>query len=144
MIRAARPADIDRLVAITLASYAQTFVPLVPDADWHGFDEAFFRARFETRLASVRVIEHAGDIAGFAMMSSGHLDMFFIDPSRQGAGLGAGLLAAMGKQGAATLECFAANAGARRFYERHGWRLVAEYRRVFAGTDCAFCRYEKP
>ncbi|MCB5174284.1 hypothetical protein LGR44_03755 [Microvirga sp. SM9] len=46
--------------------------------------------------------------------------------------------------GAKSLECFRDNHGARRFYERHGWRLAREYERAFAGRERSFVLYEKP
>lgn len=143
-VRAALPADDDHLVAISLANYRRNFAPLLPECDWKSYDDAFFRSRFEANREAILVIADAQKPLGFAKMTGAHIDMFFIDPGVQGAGLGARLLAALERKGAASLECFGRNAGARRFYERQGWRLAAQYRRAFAGADCDFCRYEKP
>jgi putative acetyltransferase len=46
-------------------------------------------------------------------------------------------------RGAKSLECFRDNHGARRFYERHGWRVTREYEREFAGRNRSFVFYEK-
>lgn len=144
MIHPAKTGDIDRLIAIARAGYATTFVPLLPECDWRPYDEIYFRTRFQRGIAMVTVIEQQGQVAGFGKTTGTHIDMIFIDPALRGAGIGAKLLAALEQQGAASLECFAINAGARRFYERHQWRLADLYRRDFAGASCEFCRYEKP
>jgi putative acetyltransferase len=63
-----------------------------------------------------------------------HLDMLFVDPQALGGGIGGRLLAEAQARGALTLECFARNARARRFYEKAGWREMLAYRREFAGV----------
>jgi ribosomal protein S18 acetylase RimI-like enzyme len=68
------------------------------------------------------------EILGYAAVSGCHLENLFIDPDAQGRGVGAALLAEFearlrGSFGAATLRCLHANAGARRFYERHGYQV---------------------
>ena len=47
------------------------------------------------------------------------------------------------RDGATTLECFADNHPARRFYERHGWNLTHSYERVFGGRNRGFVLFEK-
>lgn len=89
------------------------------------------------------VVEQAGDIAGFLLMTDGHIDMLFMDPATSGQGGGAQLLKEAEALGAKSLECFRDNHGARRFYERHGWRIVRAYEREFAGRHRAFVLYEK-
>lgn len=61
-----------------------------------------------------------------------------------GQGHGAALLAHAEANGARSLEVFAANEGARRFYERAGWQVADDYEREFAGALHRFLRYEKP
>ena len=58
------------------------------------------------------------------------------------AGAGRALLADAQAHGASSLECFAANAPARHFYDRQGWRVTQAYTRFFAGRDRSFVRYE--
>lgn len=142
-LRAARAGDVAFLVEVTRRAYDQVFRPLLPDCDWSQFGESQLSERFAGSWQRVRIIEAAAPL-GFAMITAGHLDMFFIAAPARGAGVGAILLADCERRGARSLECFAVNAGARRFYERHGWRLAARYGRLFAGIDCAFVRYEKP
>ncbi|WP_454183086.1 N-acetyltransferase family protein [Parvibaculum sp. MBR-TMA-1.3b-4.2] len=67
-----------------------------------------------------------GGILGFAAMESGWLHHLYVDPARQNAAAGSLLMDAAKKfmpQGF-SLWVFQANLGARRFYRRHGCRLV--------------------
>jgi putative acetyltransferase len=80
---------------------------------------------------------------GFLLMTDGHIDMLFMDPDAGGRGGGALLLQRAERLGAKSLECFRDNHGARRFYERHGWRIEQEYEREFAGRSRSFVLYEK-
>jgi putative acetyltransferase len=80
---------------------------------------------------------------GFLLMTDGHIDMLFMDPDAGGRGGGALLMQRAETLGAKSLECFRDNHGARRFYERHGWRVEREYEREFAGRSRSFVLYEK-
>lgn len=141
--RRASEADIDWLAGVSAAAYRLSFAPLLPALDWHLRDGAFLRARFAGEWPKARVCERAGVRLGFHLMSGAHIDMFFVEPQRTGQGIGATLLADTVAHGAATLECFAVNVGARRFYERHGWRIEASYSREFLGSACEFVRYRR-
>ena len=81
--------------------------------------------------------------AAFAAMTAGHIDMIFVAPAAIGTGAGHALLVDAQARGARSLECFAANTPARRFYERHGWHVVDRYSRLFAGGMRDFVRYER-
>jgi GNAT superfamily N-acetyltransferase len=78
------------------------------------------------------------------MATRRHLDMLFVDPRFAGRGAGRRLLAECERRGVRTLECFAANHAARRFYEGAGWRLERAYARRFAGATHYFVAYERP
>ena len=80
---------------------------------------------------------------GFLLMTDGHIDMLFMEPAASGRGGGAVLLREAETLGAKSLECFRDNHAARRFYERHGWRVEREYEREFAGRSRSFVLYEK-
>ena len=108
-----------------------------------GRDAAFFAERFaRAGNACWSSLAHEEPI-GFLLMTDGHIDMLFMDPRcrrqrRRFASPGRG-----GGRGAKSLECFRDNHGARRFYERHGWRMTREYERDFAGKSRSFVFYEK-
>ncbi len=82
-------------------------------------------------------------LVGFLLMTDGHIDMLFMDPTAVGRGGGALLLKEAEQQGARSLECFRDNHAARRFYERHGWHMEREYEREFAGKSRSFVLYAK-
>jgi putative acetyltransferase len=69
--------------------------------------------------------------------------MLFMDPDAGGKGGGAMLLEKAEALGAKSLECFRDNEGARRFYERHGWRVERDYNREFLGKSRSFVLYVK-
>ena len=71
------------------------------------------------------------------------LNMLFVDARFHGQGLGDALLADAEARGARSLEAFAANHDARRFYEARGWVKTQDYERAFLSKLRAFVRYEK-
>jgi putative acetyltransferase len=81
---------------------------------------------FATALPWMRVAEAGEPISAFSRLTGAHLDMLFTDRRFQGQGHGAALLADAEACGARTLEAFAANLPARRFYEARGWRKTRE------------------
>ncbi len=143
-IRAAVPADVTRLAEVAVAAYADAFAVILEPNALRLRDEAFFAAHFHDALDRLRVAERNGQVAGFSLVSLPHLDMLFVEPVHAGAGVGRALLEDAQQQGISTLECFAANHPARRFYERYGWRLARAYEREFLGKRRAFVFYERP
>ena len=142
-IRAAHVGDVDWLVKTTLAAYSDTFEPMLPGCDWSGLGDAFFRDRFSSQWPHVMIASRQDHDLGFALVTHGNLDMLFVTAEARNSGAGAALLASAERAGARTLECFARNEDARRFYERHGWRVAGSYERLFAGMSCAFVSYAK-
>jgi GNAT superfamily N-acetyltransferase len=96
-----------------------TYLPRIPDGDRPKLG-GWITTRHE-----MWVIEDAGRVVGFAGLSKGWLDHLYVDPDSQGAGFGSTLLEHVkGLQPEGVrLWVFQKNAGARRFYERHGFRL---------------------
>ncbi len=80
------------------------------------------------RDGSVHVAIWKGEIAAMMGLTPGWLDHLYVRPGAQGHGLGEALLKTALREPEARkglqLWCFQSNAGARRFYERHGFRAV--------------------
>ena len=140
IVRRAVETDIAPAAALVARAYARHFRPIIGDAAL-GFDQAHFEGRFARELADLTVIDTDG-MRGVLLVKDGHIAMLFT--AETGHGHGAALLAHAEANGARSLEVFAANEGARRFYERAGWRVTDDYQREFAGALHRFLRYEKP
>lgn len=144
IFRAATEADISAMARVASASYAHAFADILGPEALAQRDVGFFIARFAETWPQMRVaISNDGETVGISMTTGKHLDMFFLAPHAIGRGVGAEMLRDVEKHGASTLECFRDNKAARRFYERHGWRLVGAYDRTFVGRERAFVAYEK-
>ncbi|GAU81316.1 N-acetyltransferase [Bosea sp. BIWAKO-01] len=139
IIRKAEPADIAPAAAILAQAYQTGFRPIIGDAA-SAYDVAHFEARFERDLEHLTVLDDGG-VRGVLLLLDGHVIMLFV--AETGCGHGAALLSHAEANGARSLEVFAANTGARRFYERAGWHRAREYCRDFAGAEHRFLRYEK-
>jgi len=142
--RSARAEDIPALAAIAERSYRAAFKAILEEDVLAGRKAAFFATRFATSWRRMLVALEGDRPVGFLLMTDGHIDMLFMDPEADGMGGGALLLRKAEALGARSLECFRDNHGARRFYERHGWRLAREYERDFAGRARSFVLYVKP
>ncbi len=89
-------------------------------------DRAFFWAQLEQRESLVATKD--GVLVGFAIFGDGWLYHLYVDRGQQNRGIGSRLLADVQALagGGLQLWTFQQNAGARRFYERHGFRAVEE------------------
>ncbi|MGO4572150.1 GNAT family N-acetyltransferase [Microvirga sp. 2TAF3] len=143
MVRRAGAEDIPALAAIAEASYRAAFKDILEENVLASRDAAFFAERFKTSWERMLIALSNGKPIGFLLMTDGHIDMLFMDPAASGRGGGALLLRQAEEQRARSLECFRDNHGARRFYERHGWRIEREYERDFAGKVRNFVFYVK-
>jgi putative acetyltransferase len=141
--RPARAEDIPALATVAERSYQAAFADILEQDVLAGRDAAFFAERFAASWPRMLVALADGEPAGFLLMTDGHIDMLFMDPGANGKGGGALLLREAEARGAKSLECFRDNHAARRFYERHGWRVAREYERDFAGRGRSFVFYEK-
>jgi GNAT superfamily N-acetyltransferase len=144
IVRPATPADIAALADIGVAAYRLAFLNIIGENGLATFTCDYFSERFAREWAAVAVAEQDRTILGFAEVRDGTLDMLFIAPSHVHSGVGRLLLADAERRGAVRLECFRDNAGARSFYERHGWSAARSYSRQYAGAEHAFVAYEKP
>jgi putative acetyltransferase len=142
IVRAAKADDVTALAVIAERSYRAAFVCILEEHVLQGRDAAFFAERFASSWERMLVAVSNDKPAGFLLMTDGHIDMLFMDPTAGGGG-GTLLLKEAELRGAQTLECFRDNHGARRFYERHGWHVDQEYDREFAGRSRSFVLYVK-
>ena len=131
-IRRPRAGDIATEADATATMYLAARRAMLPDLrDPHTEAEtrAWMRNTVFTRY-SVRLAEADGQIVGFAARDGAWLMQLYMKPGWTGRGIGTNLLHEVLADAAfATpvlrLYTFARNAGARRFYERHGFVAVA-------------------
>lgn len=121
MIRRATQADAAEVSRVFVA--ARDGMPYLPRID----DEhrPLLGGWFIERGA-IFVEEEDGSVLGFSGVHEGELTHLYVDPSEQNRGVGSRLLehAKTESPGGLLLWVFQKNEGARRFYERHGFRLV--------------------
>ncbi|WP_322417122.1 GNAT family N-acetyltransferase [Mesorhizobium huakuii] len=85
-------------------------------------DLAFIRDMVLPRQ-QVTVAEAGKEVVGFIAVSADWVEQLYLDPAWTGQGIGSRLLTdATAALPVTKLHCFQANTGARRFYERHGFR----------------------
>jgi putative acetyltransferase len=147
-IRAARADDLELLAelhhAIWLDSHAG-FVGLPTSSR----GVAWYREVIRPTLDRTMVAERGGAPIGYVTWLDALLDDIWVAPWAQGQGVGALLLRAGENMirangfAEARLECVAANASARRFYERHGWRLARAFVTDSPRPGLAMAEYRK-
>ena len=121
MIRRATPADGPAVSRVFVrARDEMTYLPRIA-AEHRPLLGGWFVDRGE-----IWVEDDAGTVTGFAGLSSDELTHLYVDPEHQGRGTGTELLehAKALRPDRLELWVFQKNEGARRFYERHGFRLV--------------------
>jgi putative acetyltransferase len=143
IVRAAGTDDIPALAAIAERSYRAAFACILEEPVLRDRNASYFAERFASSWERMLVAVAHETPAGFLLMTGGHIDMLFMDPAAGGRGGGVLLLKEAEMRGARTLECFRDNHRARRFYERHGWRVERAYDREFAGQSRSFVLYAK-
>lgn len=120
MIRRGSALDSDAIGRIFVrARDAMPYLPRIPDADRSRLG-GWISARHQ-----VWVIEEESRVLGFAGRSPGWLDHLYVDPDYQGRRLGSMLVEHVKtvEPDVLSLWVFQKNTGARRFYERHEFRL---------------------
>jgi GNAT superfamily N-acetyltransferase len=122
LARRATPADGDAVARIFREAF--TGLGFLPTLHTPEEDRAFFG-----RLVAedeVWVAEQDGAPVAFVALSGDVLSHLYVLPAAQGGGVGTRLLALAQERrpDGFTLWTFQRNEGARRFYERHGLRLV--------------------
>jgi ribosomal protein S18 acetylase RimI-like enzyme len=125
LIRRAGSGDAGHVAEVFLAARAEmTYLPRL-----HSDEETrAWIAGVVLPSSQVWVAELHGRIAGFAALCGGRLDHLYLTPDAQNRGVGSALLghAKQARPHGLDLYVFQRNTGARRFYERHGFTLVAE------------------
>jgi GNAT superfamily N-acetyltransferase len=131
-IRRPRPADFAADADATATMYIAARRAMLPDlrephteAQTRAWMRDIAFARYSVRLADVD-----GEIVGFAARDGAWLMQLYVKPGWTGRGIGTKLLEVILAEAVAAtpvlrLYTFARNAGARRFYERHGFAAVA-------------------
>ena len=121
MIRRATPDDAEAVSRIFVA--ARDEMPYLPRI--HDEHRALLGRWFIGR-DPIWLAEEDGHVVGFSGVKGGELTHLYVDPSAQNRGVGSALLGHAKGLSPRRLELwvFQKNDGARRFYERHGFRLV--------------------
>jgi GNAT superfamily N-acetyltransferase len=121
VIRRATPADADEVGRVFVAARDEmAYLPRIPDEDRPKLGGWFLER------TAIWVAEGAGRVVGFVGVNDGEVTHLYVEPEAQRAGLGTALLEHVKglSDGRLWLWVFQRNEGARRLYERHGFRLV--------------------
>jgi GNAT superfamily N-acetyltransferase len=125
-IRRAFPAEADALAALWLRSRAAS-VPSIPPTVHT--DEEVRRWFHEVLLPSseVWVADSEGDVVALMVLDREWIDQLYVAPNSTGRGIGGTLLehAMSIRPTLLKLWTFESNLGARRFYEAHGFAVIA-------------------
>lgn len=147
-IRPARADDLEALAELHHAIWLQAQWQLV-GLPREARDLGWYREVIRPTLDRTRVAERHGAPVGYVTCLDDLLDDIWVAPWAQGERVGALLLRA-GEEiiraagfAEARLECVAANQGARRFYERHGWSLAREFVTEQPRPGLAMAEYRK-
>jgi GNAT superfamily N-acetyltransferase len=121
VIRRALPADADEIGRVFVAARNEmAYLPRIPHEIRPKLG-AWFVGR-----DAIWVEERAGRVVGFVGLNDGEVTHLYVEPEAQGEGLGTALLEHVQalSAGRLWLWVFQRNEGARRLYERHGFRLL--------------------
>jgi GNAT superfamily N-acetyltransferase len=127
VIRASGPHEAERHFEIQRAASLAALKHIYGDEPYP--DDAV-RDQWRRFRGTVLVAERAGETVGVAGIEDEWLNGFYVLPEWWGTGVADELHAAAVERGAAKLWCLEENQRARRFYEKRGWSLNGETRRV--------------
>lgn len=122
-LRPAGPDDAAAIADLYTAARVAAVPQMPPALHTNAEDRDWVAARLDDGDHEAWVAELPdGTLVGYALLTTGWLDHLFVDPRRCGSGIGSVLLdlvKSLRPDGFA-LWVFESNAGARRFYARHG------------------------
>jgi 6-phosphogluconolactonase len=124
LLRPATTSDSGEVAEVWLAAFAATYD--FPHAHTDDEVRSWIRDELVPGSETWLAIDPDGSIAGFMALGSDLLDHLYVRPDRTGRGIGSrfvGLAKSLRPAGL-DLYTFQVNTGARRFYERHGFRVV--------------------
>ncbi|HEY0613303.1 MAG TPA: GNAT family N-acetyltransferase [Candidatus Elarobacter sp.] len=123
LVRRARPGESDAVAALVRRS-REAAMPYLPQLHTPDEDRAFFRDRVFP-ATETWVAERNAALVGFCAFRPGWLEHLYVDPAHRRGGIGTALLAkALAAKAQLRLWVFQRNAGARAFYESHGFRCI--------------------
>ena len=134
-IRPARAEDLNRIAEIEIFNYRLNFYPIFR-SDRYYFGEKTVPNLTAFYANEPGIIEHTvvyddGVIKGFVRVNGGEIEKLFVEPVLQSRGIGDALFRyAVEVLGGKRLFVLEKNTRAIRFYERHGFYLTDEKRRV--------------
>jgi len=136
LIRPGTEADIGEVVGISERIWHHSLAQVLGvDAESWSNIAGLLHAELIPIARALLVATSGARVVGFSYRNGAVIEDLWIDPPFQGACIGPKLLraqidaiAADGYR-TASLDCLEANIGARRFYEREGWRPVYRYSR---------------
>lgn len=123
VLRRAAPTDASAIADIHLAAFRATY-----DFGMAHSDEEVRAWIGETLLPTTETwVAEAGEaVVGFVSLDDGWVEQLYVAPGHTGRGIGSRLIAVAKERRPDGLQLwtFQVNAGARRFYERHGFTAV--------------------
>ncbi len=142
-IKPYEPFHLHATATLWLASWRSTGVTLAEEVT---YDDLAARIPVEIAAQWSAFLAWEGDtLVGLLALkpATSCLDQLFILPQAQGRGIGAGLLDRAKREmpDGVWLRTVAANAGARRFYERHGFRHTETVADARLGHEIAIYRW---
>ena len=129
-VRAAEPAELDRLAQVWYDGWQDAHLEILPAALRRFRTLASFRERLLAALPDIRVAGPLGEPVGFTIVKGDELYQLYVSAASRGMGVAAALIAdaeariAHSGAGTAWLACAIGNDRAARFYQKHGWRCV--------------------
>jgi chorismate mutase/GNAT superfamily N-acetyltransferase len=121
-VRRAEPEDAPGLADLYTAARVAAVPQMPPALHTNEEDRAWFAARLADGRHEAWLAEQAGEVVGYALVTPTWLDHLFVRPDLTGSGIGTVLVDVVKslRPDGFCLWVFETNAGARRFYARHG------------------------